>query len=131
MEALLDGEFLKDILTLLGTPEFLFEKADPLAVFFVFLFSSRIFVFLLSVAVWTMVVIVRAYVSGNPNERSRKKMNKMGGFSIHQYHAPSDMMGMGSKPKNTTFLAAAIKGFALPVLVIFIAITIAAEMAYG
>ena len=59
-----DNEFLQTVLVYAGVPEDVFEYADPIAILFVFIFSTRVFVFLLSVLLWLLVIFIRGRNSG-------------------------------------------------------------------
>lgn len=45
--------YLREIMVLFGVPESVFNHADPLYVFFVFMFSSEIFIF------FFIIIVVR------------------------------------------------------------------------
>lgn len=121
-----DSEYLQTVLMWFGVPEGIFDHADPLAVFIVFIFGQRIFIFFLSILIWMFVKFLRAHVDPNAN---KEKMS--GGFTTHQYHDMSEMGKMYKGDKKPTFMSMAFKGFIIPVLVIFIAISIAMEMSNG
>ncbi len=123
-----DSEFLKTALIYSGVPEAVFEYADPITLLFVFIFSSRIFVFFLSVMLWLFVVFIRGRMNSGPYGQNNMEGN---GVSTHQYHDMSSMHKMYKVDKKPSLISVVIKGFVLPVLVIYVAITIAIGMAYG
>ena len=125
-----DNEFLQQVLIYSGVPEGIFDYADPLAILFVFIFSSRIFIFLLSVFLWLFVVFIRGRMGRNPHGQGG---GGMGGYDVstHQYHDMNSMHKMYKVDKKPSFFWLVFKGFVFPVGIIYIAITIALGMVYG
>ncbi len=125
-----DSEFLKTILNLFGVPEVTFDFADPLVVLYAVIFSEQIFVFFLSIVIWLLIKLFSSGVGKKPTEYMDKKRDDLN-ISTYQYSDISDMKNMYKSDKTPGFFSVVFKGFLLPVLVIFIAITIAMEFAYG
>tara|TARA_R110001592_G_scaffold20926_15_gene84713 strand:- start:1249 stop:1635 length:387 start_codon:yes stop_codon:yes gene_type:complete len=125
-----DSEFLKVVLGLFGVPEGTYDFADPAVVLLAVIFSEHLFVFFLSVLIWGSVRFFRAYVGQSPAQVMKKKKDGSG-VSTYQYSDMSNMHKMYKTDKRPSFFAVAFKGFILPVLVIFLAITISMELAYG
>ena len=125
-----DNEFLKTVLGLFGVPDIAFDFADPVAVLFAVIFSEQIFIFFLSIVIWLAVKFFSSGVGNKPTEFMDKKRDDLD-VSTYQYSDISDMKNMYKSDKTPGFFSVVFKGFLLPVLVIFIAITIAMEFAYG
>ena len=125
-----DSEFLQQILIYAGVPENVFEYADPITLLFVFIFSSRLFVLFVSAVLWLLVMFIRSRMNSDPYGQRNNNMEGYG-VSTHQYHDMNSMHKMYKVDKRPSFIAVVIKGFVLPVLVIYVAITISLGMVYG
>ena len=121
------NEYLQTALMYMGVPEVVFSVADPMTVLTLFVFSSRILTFLAAVGLWSIVFFVKFFTTKgmeDPFNRSTSDHN------IHQYDM-NNMHRMYNMDQKPSMLGIFIKGFVLPVLIIFLALTFALEMAYG
>lgn len=125
-----DNEFLEVLLGVFGIPDFAFEYADPVVLLYAVIFSEHLFVLVLSVVIWTG----RLFFTSYHDRRTFDKM-KGGGTSksdvlTHQY-SDINSMSDGFKEKKSSWFWAVFKGFILPVIVIYIAISASLYLVYG
>ncbi len=120
-----DDDFIKTVLGVIGIPEMAFDYVDPWAALGMFIFSSRILAFLMAVFIWCGVIFIKMFRSNGFKETN--SMQKMGP-TTHQYHM-TDMKGMYKMDHKPSLLGVAVKGFILPVFILFIAISMAMKVA--
>ncbi|PCI57096.1 MAG: hypothetical protein COB36_02160 [Alphaproteobacteria bacterium] len=117
---MISDEYLQTVLMLLGVPENLFSVASPLSVLFVYIFSTRILVFILSIVIWAMLFLFKSRydVGIKQQTKVREKHSK-----THRYDM-KDPFKM-EKIKKPSLLGMAMRGVILPIMVIFIALSVA------
>lgn len=122
------NDYLREIMIIMGVPSSVFNHADPLYIFFVFIFSSEIFLLLLSVLVWSGVLYVRSFIHGDVKSSSGVTRIEELGFSKHEYSDASHMKARYKADQSTGFWAVGVKGFILPILIIFAVIWVSVRL---
>lgn len=123
-------DYIRTVLPFMGVPSSAFDYADPWAVLGAFIFSSEIAVFFLSIFIWVAVKFVSIGVTPKPKHFQSSRLEDLG-INAHQYNdkdTSKQFFGIEEKP---SFFGVMIKGFIIPVAVIFGAILFAREMAFG
>ncbi len=120
--------YLREIMVLFGVPESVFNHADPLYVFFVFMFSSEIFVFMLSIVIWGMILYIRSFIHGETKSLKGVTRIEELGFKTHEYTDKINLKNRFKEGKSTGFFAVVIKGFMMPVIFIFFFIIIVVRL---
>lgn len=123
------NEYLRNIMTFMGVPDSVFNHADPLYVFFVFIFSSELFVLFLSIVIWGGIVYARSFIQGETKGLGGATRIEDLGLQTHEYTHKKHVKTRFNKEKPTGFFAVVIKGFMLPVIIIFIVFMIILEFA--
>lgn len=118
------NQYLRDMMVLMGVPDSFFNHADPLHVFFVFIFSSEIFVILLSIVIWGTILFFRSFIHGDPKSAAGATRIEDLGFQTHEYTDKKKVKTRFKEDKPTGFFAVVVKGFMLPVIIIFFCITV-------
>lgn len=121
---MMDNEHLQMVLMFMGIPEGLFSVANPLSVLLMFIFSTRIITFILAVLIWAVLFLFKPrYGVGIKEQRKARTENS----KTHRYDM-KDPFKMEKVEKKPSLLGIVMKGFILPVMVIFIALSIAMSM---
>ena len=122
---LISDEHLQTVLMLMGMPESLFDVANPLSVLFLFIFSTRIFTLIMAVIIWLVLFLFKPrYGAGIKQQKKVSEQNA----KTHRYDM-KDPFKMEEVDKKPSLLGIMMKGFILPVMVIFIALSVAMSMA--
>ena len=124
-----DG-YIRAVLPLMGVPSSAFDYADPWAVLVAFVFTSEIAVFFLSIFIWIVIKFVTVGVTAKPKHFQSSRLDDLG-ITAHQYsdkNTSKQFFGIEEKP---SLFGVMIKGIILPICIIFGAIIIAREMAFG
>lgn len=125
-----DNEFLETLLGVFGVPDFAFEFADPVVLLYAVIFSEHLFVLVLSVVLWTGRLFFTSYRDTRTSDKMKGGGASKGDILTHQYSDISSMSGEG-KEKKSSWFGAVFKGFILPVIVIYIAISASLYLVYG
>lgn len=123
---MLDNEFVQIFLFLFGVPEGAFEgNISSEALFYAVIFSTEMFVFFLSIIIWSVALIFRFYHYGGggcPDKHVRRNEAIVHSYNVKDIKIKYKEQGSGN------IIAIVITGFILPVLVIFGAILISLKL---
>lgn len=120
---MISDEYLQTVLMLLGMPEDLFSVANPMSVLLVYIFSTRILTFILSIVIWAVFFLFkpRHNVGIKQQKKVREKHSK-----THRYDNKDPFkMEKANKP---SLLGMTMRGVILPIMVIFIALSVVMSM---
>ncbi len=144
------GDHIQEVLIIMGVPKEVFYMADPIAILMAYIFSTRIFIMILSIIIWLGVFTFKSssgirvkdqsQISGEQGVDSdydikdpfkNVKNNKNTSFqsnreNVHQYNAknPFDT----EKPKKQSLLGLVLRGVIFPVIVIYVALSVSVSM---
>ncbi|PCK00514.1 MAG: hypothetical protein COA45_01665 [Zetaproteobacteria bacterium] len=116
---MIGDEYLQTVLTMMGVPSGLFDVADPMSVLFVYIFSTQILTFILSVVIWLMLFLFKSHhdVGIKKQMKVSEKHSK-----THRYDM-KDPFKMEAV-KKPSMLGMAMRGVIIPIIVIYIALSI-------
>ena len=120
---MISDEYLQAVLMLLGMPEDLFSVANPMSVLLIYIFSTRILIFILSIVIWAVLFLFKSRhdVGIKKQVKVRAKHSK-----THRYDK-KDPFKM-EQVKKPSLLGMTMRGIILPIMAIFIALSVVMSM---
>ncbi|MGH1379248.1 MAG: hypothetical protein ACRBB3_10555 [Alphaproteobacteria bacterium] len=144
------NDHIQEVLVIMGVPKEVFYMADPIAILMAYIFSTRIFIMILSIIIWLGVFTFKSssgirvkdqsQISGEQGVDSdydikdpfkNVKNNKNTSFqsnrgNVHQYNADNPFET--EQPKKQSLLGLVFRGIIFPVIVIYIALSVSVSM---
>ena len=120
---MISDESLQTVLILMGMPSDLFSVANPMSVLFVYIFSTRILTFVLSIVVWAAFFLFKARHDVGIKQQMKAREQHS---TTHRYDM-KDPFKM-EEVKKPSLLGMAMRGVILPIMAIFIALSVVMSM---
>ena len=147
---MISNENLQAVLVIMGVPKEVFSMVDPVAILMAYVFSTRIFIMILSIIIWLGIFLFKSpygisvknqsktreelseeysYAIKNPFKEGRGKKrqdNQLKVSKTHNYIA-KDSFKM-EKAKKPSLLGMVMRGVIVPIIVIYVALSVSVSV---
>lgn len=147
---MISNENLQAVLVIMGVPKEVFSMVDPVAILMAYVFSTRIFIMILSIIIWLGIFLFKSpsgisvknqsktreelseeysYDIKNPFKAGRGKKrqnNQLKVSKTHNYIA-KDPFKM-EKAKKPSLLGMVMRGVIVPIIVIYVALSVSVSV---